>query len=417
MIKFSELVREVNAVINDVMFLIEHREKETYFTRSSAKLSFPELICFVLNLPKASLQTEVNRFLNMFAPDKTMSKTSVNEARLKISSNAFTAINDFIAGKFYEDGDYKTYKGYRLIAVDGSVFDVNAGAAESFGVMETVGNPVVKAQTVALVDVLNDIVIDAVMGAYKESERLLAMEAIEVLRQKADFRDLYIFDRGFPSREIIGELYEQGAHFLMRTSSRFLKAVNSANDKDQTVRITDPNGKQRELRVVNVILPTGANEKLITNVFDLSPDELKEIYGLRWGIETKYLELKERLQIENFTGSRLELILQDFYATLVIVNLVSLAKWEAQALNNSLPPKKRLKYEYKINTNIAIATLRDILIHALLEHDNKRYKMIIARALLTIRKNTIPIRTERPSEPRVRKNLSQKFPLNKKSGW
>jgi hypothetical protein len=363
------------------------------------------------------MQVEVNRFLKEFNPTETMAKTSLTEARLKISPFAFSAINDFIVERAYQNGDYKQFRGYRLVAVDGSIFDVNAGAGESFGYQKTAGNPVAKAQVVALVDVLSDLTLEAIMGGYTESERNMAVEAIECLRSKAQIRDLYIFDRGFPSRELIGDLDSKGAAFLMRVSKNFVKAVNQAKGEDQLVQIKDVNGIMRDLRVVNVVLPTGKTEKLITNEFSLSVDELKNIYRLRWGVELKYLELKERLQIENFTGSILELILQDFYATVAVSNLVALAKQEAQFLNEKMPPAKKRKYEYKINTNIAIATLRDTLIFALLEHNPKRAKKFVTSALMTIRKNLIPIRTDRISTPRVPKNLSQKFPLNKKTGW
>jgi hypothetical protein len=37
---------------------------------------------------------------------------------------------------------------------------------------------------------------------------------------------------------------------------------------------------------------------------------------MRWGIEMKYDELKDRLQIENFTGTTKIAIEQDFYSTI-----------------------------------------------------------------------------------------------------
>ena len=416
-LRYSELVMELRTLINDVMFLIRYREKETYFTRSTAKMTFQQLIAFILKLPKASMQAEVNRFLREFNPSETMAKTSLVEARLKISPYAFSAINDFIVQRVYQGGAYKTFKGYRIVATDGSVFDVNAGAEESFGTLKTSGNPVVKAKVLALVDVLNDLILEAIMGGYAESERDQAIEAIECLREKAQIKDLYTFDRGFPSRELIGELEDKGLHFLMRVSANFVKAVTQAKDPDQIVQIKDDRGITRNLRVVNVVLPTGETEKLITNEFSLSLDELKELYRLRWGIERKYLELKERLQIENFTGSRLELILQDFYATVVVSNLASLAKQEAQFLNEKMSPAKQRKYEYKMNTNITIATLRDTLVFALLEDNPKKAKKVVTTSLMTIRKSLIPIRTDRPSTPRVSKNHTQKFPLNKKRSW
>jgi hypothetical protein len=42
---------------------------------------------------------------------------------------------------------------------------------------------------------------------------------------------------------------------------------------------------------------------------------------MRWGIETAYETLKDRLQIENFTGTKTALLLQDIYSTIYISDL------------------------------------------------------------------------------------------------
>jgi len=51
---------------------------------------------------------------------------------------------------------------------------------------------------------------------------------------------------------------------------------------------------------------------------------LKELYNLRWGIETHRWVLKERLKIENFTGKTVIAIKQDFFATLFLTGLESI---------------------------------------------------------------------------------------------
>lgn len=43
---------------------------------------------------------------------------------------------------------------------------------------------------------------------------------------------------------------------------------------------------------------------------------------MRWGIETAYETLKSRLQLENFTGTKPILLLQDIYSTIYLSNLV-----------------------------------------------------------------------------------------------
>lgn len=50
-------------------------------------------------------------------------------------------------------------------------------------------------------------------------------------------------------------------------------------------------------------------------------NEISELYRMRWGIETAYETLKSRLQLENFTGTKPCLLLQDIYSTIYVCNL------------------------------------------------------------------------------------------------
>lgn len=62
---------------------------------------------------------------------------------------------------------------------------------------------------------------------------------------------------------------------------------------------------------------------------NLTPEEfsaaaLKEVYRLRWEIETAYNVLKNRMNLEEFSGIRERLILQDIYCTIWLYNLTML---------------------------------------------------------------------------------------------
>jgi len=54
----------------------------------------------------------------------TYTKQSFSEARQKLSSKAFSILNDEFVQRFYEYNDFKKYKDYRLLAVDGSCMEV-----------------------------------------------------------------------------------------------------------------------------------------------------------------------------------------------------------------------------------------------------------------------------------------------------
>lgn len=87
--------------------------------------------------------------------------------------------------------------------------------------------------------------------------------------------------------------------------------------------------------------------------------DFKELYFKRWGIEVKYNEIKNKLQIENFTGKTPISIEQDFYATMYLTNMVALAKKHANQEIEKANEDKNLKYEYKVNTNVLVGKLKN----------------------------------------------------------
>ena len=59
-------------------------------------------------------------------------------------------------------------------------------------------------------------------------------------------------------------------------------------------------------------------------------DELKYIYGKRWGIETNYNTLKNRFYIENYSSKKRKGIEQDLYSKFFIFNNIQLPKTNIQ---------------------------------------------------------------------------------------
>lgn len=100
---------------------------------------------------------------------------------------------------------------------------------------------------------------------------------------------------------------------------------------------------------------------------NLGVQEFKTIYFRRWGIESKYDELKNRLQIQNFTGDTVLSVEQDFYASIYLSNMVALAKHEANEEIAQELESKNLKLKYQVNTNLLIGKLKDTLILLMLE--------------------------------------------------
>ena len=76
---------------------------------------------------------------------------------------------------------------------------------------------------------------------------------------------------------------------------------------------------------------------------------LHDVYFLRWGVETFYDELKNKIKAEHFSGYSQHSILQDFYAALFVSNVQSLIVGE---INDELAENLiENKYQYKVNNN------------------------------------------------------------------
>jgi hypothetical protein len=407
-------IGKIAELIANNTFIAAYRNKPSYFSRSSAKLTFDKLLLFMLTLPRQSAQCAINRFIKERGYDFSLHKQSLFEAREKLSHRVFIDLNNNLFLRDYAYSDtFKTHHGLRVIAVDGSVFDVPAGA-DYFGSLKTSGQAAPKAQVVAFTDVMNEYIIRAEIHPYGVGETNITRQMFGDFWQTDNTADnLFMFDRGFFSRDLAREIYDH-AKFLFRVNSQSLKEINDANACDQTVIRRDKGKPDLRLRVINFTLPNGEIEKLVTNIFDTSftAEDFGELYRMRWGVETCFLTLKSRLQIENFSSAKRELILQDFYASVFVYNIMMAAINEATVEN---PAKKQGKYVYKPNKNIAIAETRCILIDSLSEDDPIKRQSVFMRAMDIISRSVVPIRNDR-SLKRTVKYKSAKFPLNRKSG-
>jgi hypothetical protein len=354
--------------IHDVFFMYKHRTKPMYFTRKR-KMGFVDLISFTLNLVKKSLQLELDLFFENFKDEVVIiSKQSFSEARQKISHDAFAELYTQIVEWFYHETPFKTFRGYRLSAVDGSILELNNSKKlqSTFGGEKNDHGLVARALASGLYDLENQFMIAAGIFPCKYGERKAAYELIDELIRLGVKNDLLLFDRGYPATHLISKMEVAGIKYLMRSSTAFLKAVKNVEGPEQIIETRDENQKLIQIRVVKFRLASGEEETLITNLsaneFDVQG--LKELYFKRWGIETKYDELKNRLQLENFTGDTPLVVKQDFFASMYLANMSSLAKMDAEACTKKNPKRK---YDYKINMNILIGLLKDRFVMMLLE--------------------------------------------------
>ena len=92
--------------------------------------------------------------------------------------------------------------------------------------------------------------------------------------------------------------------------------------------------KTYHVRVIKVVLSSGETETLVTNLSSKTfpTEEAGMLYFKRWGIETKFDSLKNRLALENMSGRRPVTVYQDFWATMYIANIFAALQYRTDAI-------------------------------------------------------------------------------------
>ena len=116
------LIKNVKNLIASDSFKEKHCLEKTAFTRIR-KISFQDVLYFMLALPRKSLPTELNLFFE--GKGYSVSKQAFSKARYKISPHAFEDVFHLSTDIFQFTNHPQAWDGYRIFAVDGSEIPVN----------------------------------------------------------------------------------------------------------------------------------------------------------------------------------------------------------------------------------------------------------------------------------------------------
>jgi hypothetical protein len=375
------------------------------------------MIHFMLNQIKSSTQTALDKFFDLIeTPEVHMSEQSFSEARQKLKWEACRELMDFSVDFAYLGG-FCTWHGYRVLAVDGSKLQLPSDPKlrEIFGTAGR-GDTAVTAQSSCLYDVFNDILVDAQIAPMATDERTLAVKHIHHLCSLDSFsKELVILDRGYPSFDLIALFESKKIAYLMRVRTKFNCDIDEMPIGEHRYTLVN-DGKRLLLRVVKFLLPIGEIETLITNLFDkrMGTKAFMQLYFKRWPIETKYGELKHKLEIENFSGRTKDAISQDYYIATFLSNMISIAENEVQPVIDLAQEDKENLYAYKVNKNHAVGVFKDRFILALLEPRLRKRNRAVTHILSLLSRRPTPVRPNR-SVPRNPNPRNAHFHFNYKS--
>lgn len=405
------------------------------------KMSVNAIMTSIMARKGLTASMEMRQFAKS-SGNRPISKQAWLKARLNLNPEVFSYLNDKYMSMVYEDGAAELWNGYLVCAVDGSKAEI-PNSAENRIVYGTLrnqhGGAPARAMVSGLFDVLNGFFIDLQVCNVMKSEAFAAEENIKAIgRIGIKQKVLVIFDRGYPSLELLNYLEEHEISYIIRISSAmYLKERREAEGNDcrvsldhtysRLVRIKDNDERREEkryermkakgnteTRLVRDTAPSGDEFAVLTNLpACISGKEITEAYFFRWKVEEAYNSLKNKMNFESVTGLSSIYVEQDFLAQVFVYNMMEDLRHEAEEKIQENPGE--YKYPRRINQNVAIGIFKNELITLQMEEsgDVKAAKM---KALQDeFMKYTLPVRKSK-SKPR-KFNPSNKYACNLKPSF
>lgn len=403
----------------------KYKSRPADFTRNR-KLPFQLLVLFMLRKLYKSLALEISEFFSQLDVSWcSLTKSAFTQARQKLSPLFFHDLLQKFNQEFYTDNDQgvERIKGMRILAVDGSTLDLpySQELVQAYGTHSNQYDQVryVKGRVSVLYDLLNYMILDGVLQPFAEGEPVAALKHLPHCRAG----DLVVYDRAYASFEMVYSHQSNHLQVLMRMRPAFSKQLRDfAQSQVDDITIWMKPGKNTSIknkaygkdarvkvRLVKFCLDSGEQAILLTTLLDKEQfpiDFLKQVYGMRWGVETRYDVLKNVLQVEQFSGYTKSAIEQDFYISLFLMNMQALL---AQELKEEIKARYgHRKYAYQLNLSLAIGHLKRSVVKLFI---TKQPNQILAQLKQSFLQHVEPIRPAR-KYPRLKdKYRNRKKPL------
>lgn len=385
------------------------------FTRNR-KLSFEETINFMLSMGGGSLNKELMEHFN-YNPNVATSSAFVQQ-RDKLLTKAF----QFLFHEFtHSFENFKAYQGYRLIAVDGSDLLIPHDPSNKQTYFQSIPNT--KGFNLlhlnVMYDLCNKVYIDACVQPGRKQNEFKALNDMVDESVLKDEKVIIIADRGYESYNVFAHIQQKGWKFLIRVKDVKSKGIVSSlglpetGEFDQQLTRILTRKQTNEVksrpdiykfmtkscnfdylesvgqlyypmtfRVVRVKIAGNTYQTFITNLEpgEFRMEQIRELYRMRWGVETSFRELKHTLGLANLHSKKVEYIIQEVFARMVMYNFC-----EIITLHVVIQQKSR-KHGYQVNFSLAMSICRQFF-KALEKAHPPDIEALIQKYILPIRRD------------------------------
>lgn len=394
------------------------------------KLPFEKMMALLVSMGGHTMRDEL---LDHFGCDpETASVPAFVQQRAKIMHEAL----EFLFHEFTDScSDSILYKGYRLLAVDGSdlQFSADPNDPDSYFAGAAGQKHYSLLHLNALYDLQSKIYLDAVIQKRRnanENAALVQMIERSELRQPV----ILLADRGYEAYNNIAHLEQKGWKYLFRIKESngigdvFPIPKDEAIDYDAHMILTRKQTKavkalmkenpglyrhittgkvfdyldlhenlfyELRFRIVRFLLSDGTYETVITNLDKESfpADILKELYFRRWGIETSFRQLKYTVALKHFQSKKVEFIFQEIFARLIMYNFCEMIT------SHVVIQYRSEKYVYQTNFSAVVHICRQFL----------RGDVTPPKLEATIKRFLTPIRPGRKQPRKLKPNTFKGF--------
>lgn len=182
-----------------------------------------------------------------------------------------------------------------------------------------------------------------------------------ILNYKNNKEGIIVFDRGVSSRKVYDKFANEDLRFVTRVNTNIVYQEIKQNKvpksqgidikQDLWVKLKDRNGKWMEnpLRIIKAYTDEGKDIYFLTNIEDLSANEVADIYKQRWDIEVFFKFLKQELNFSHLVSRTDNGIRVMLYMTLILAILIVAYK-KKNNLNGYKIPK--LKFANELESDI-----------------------------------------------------------------
>ena len=341
------------------------------------KVSFYDMMWFLLFIGANSMSEEIRRSFN-HKDFSYISEAAILKSRSKIKVSAF----EQLLRKFNDTLEKpKEYRGYRVLALDGSDFSSLYSADSKYATISNQYGGANRMHVNFAYDILNKNFLDCVIEAKnKADERKGAIKMLSSLAESEKI--LAIMDRGYDGLKVFEHCNRiENLSYLIRIRSGMTKEIKALPDKELDLDLKFEVREQSKrlpykmkIQAWDMELPCLVSFRLVkvrlkdkwlvlaTNLprQEFSTQTLKSLYEKRWKIELAFRDIKHALGALHFHSKKDLFNVQELFAHLIRYNLTSRIIRQSLLTRNG-----NLKYRYAVNIKNATQIIQDYCRRAL----------------------------------------------------